>query len=209
MAITKPDWLRSYLESEWLNIYRGAWWDNPLIPIPPFSFTPGLWIEAAIDWAITFIDTALSWGKTAWAWAEDAWNKATEALGKIGGWLQYAASIITDTIVNWWRGVLPTLQDWFWNTYDSLFKKASDAWDWILNANKWVREQLDEYLPDWFLPFRSLLGFWDNFGKKAVDFFNDPGGWFEAAFTWFLGIASWPFLRAIEAFLNRIWDEEE
>jgi hypothetical protein len=62
----KPDWLHDALESDWLNWRRGDWVSWSIIVIPPFSFTPGHWIETAVDWLLEGLNTIVNWSKRAW-----------------------------------------------------------------------------------------------------------------------------------------------
>jgi len=213
MAFEKPSWLRGTLESGWLNWNRGDWVDWWIITIPPFSFTPGLWIEAAIDWTLGPLNTLWDWIVAAitettniWRWILDQGSKVWDWFLNAADWLWGQLTGVFEWVTAFVAQAVRTVRDWFLEAIPGYFA----------DFGKWVWDQLDELDAIWeskWSPLKPIIDFWTYFGKKATDFFNDPVAWFAAVFAagfeLFLQTAGWPFLKVIEAFLVRIWDEED
>jgi len=213
MGIEKPSWLRDALASGWLNLQRGQWVNWQFIVVPPISFTPGLWIETAIDWVVPWINSALTWGQQAWNKAADAWNKALEALGKINNWLSNTWAWFFSSITSWWESTKWTVLGWVENVkawfLQVLPGKLAEWWEGI----KSTLGDIGGAILTALIPFKPILDFWNWKGKAMVDFFGNPQAYIAAllgdALGLFLKMAGWPFLHAIEFFLDRIWEEEE
>lgn len=213
MAIEKPSWLRAALESGWLNWDRGDWVDWWIVVIPPFSFTPGKWIETALDWLLGPVNYI--WDRIIGAWNElgKIWNIIIDQLGKVWNWFvdigKWAAGLLID-VYRWVEGqvldAVNTVKTWFTETIPGYFADFGKV------VKGWLKTLTDTWNTT-IAAFKPILDFWTYFGKRATDFFNDPVGWFAAVFgagfALFLQTAGWPFLRVIEGFLGRIWDEEE
>lgn len=205
-------------------IAQVVYWLSDRVPDIPFI---GDWIgdrleeigDFLVDIALAFI-TLDEWWDTVWDFLFDIPNK----------------------IINIWQYLIDKLEpvwDWFLNAGSWLWGQLTDVFDWVTafvaqavrtvrdwfletlpgyfaDFGEWVWDQLDELDAIWeskWSPLKPIIDFWAFFGKKAVDFFNDPIAWFAAVFAagfeLFLQTAGWPFLKVIEAFLVRIWDEED
>jgi len=146
---------------------------------------------------------------------------------------------ITDFVDEHIKPTLDSLWDKATEIYnyidDSIDKLEIPDWSSLSGgAEEWLREQLYKLLPWGDLPDLSMseeaaawLGksidgipwladiksWYDSVVSDARDFLDDPQGWLsrnlEGAFSGMLALASWPLLRAIEAFINRMWDEKE
>lgn len=66
MDVGKPQWLRDALDSGWLNLEAGEWGSIGPLKFPPFSFTPGHWIEKAIDFVLNIFNSFMNTMKGAW-----------------------------------------------------------------------------------------------------------------------------------------------
>jgi len=80
--LTKPAWAKDVLDSGVLNWERGDWVDWWIVVVPPFSFTPGLWIEKAIDFALNGLNIIINWSKRAW---DAQWEQNLGIVGVIRG----------------------------------------------------------------------------------------------------------------------------
>lgn len=80
--LDKPAWLKDALDSGWLNWERGEWVNWQIIVIPPFSFTPGKWIEKAVDFVLNGLNTIVNWSKDAW---DRQWEQNIGIAGLIRG----------------------------------------------------------------------------------------------------------------------------
>jgi len=146
---------------------------------------------------------------------------------------------ITDFIDEHVKPTLDSLWDSATDLYtyidNSIDNLEIPDWDSLSGgAEEWLRNQLYKLLPWGDAPDLSLadeaaawLGsaidgipwladiksWYDNVVSDARDFLDDPQGWLsknlEGAFSGMLAVAGWPLLRAIEAFINRMWDEKE
>ena len=213
MVIEKPSWLRDALDSGWLNWKRGDWVDWWIVVIPPFSFTPGKWVETAIDWLLVPVN--YTWDQLISAWRElgKVWNWIWDCGVKVynwwldvGGWLWGQLTGVFEWVTSFVVGIAGALKTWFLETLPGYFA----------DFGEWVWDQLDELDAIWeskWSPLKPVIDFWTWYGKQLVDFTSDPVGYLAAALgaalEIFLKTAGWPFLRVIEAFLIRIWDEEE
>ena len=66
VTLSKPQSWRNVLEGGALNLERGEWVSWNFIVIPPWSFTPGKWIERTIDWLVDGLNNVINWTKELW-----------------------------------------------------------------------------------------------------------------------------------------------
>ncbi len=191
--ITKPSWLRSWLDN--LN------WD-----ILVWHVYVGDAIESGIDWAIDHINDALDWGIDAWNKAVDAWNKAVEVYNLLLSRINSEVHKLLDKIDAWWDG----LDDWWAGKYttvkDWVAAKLQPIKDALVSLQRWLT-QLDTWWDNFKMETLPNLidkvTFWDNVRAETdpikeeqakqgiiIDsfklFFNNPIMWLWSEFNaWF------------------------
>jgi len=217
MAISKPSWLRN-----WLNRLN---WD-----VLTWRIYVGDAIEAAIDWALIWINQAVTWGELAYNFARIAWYKAVEVyddllslitsevedlwarvntwlddlgewwLGKkdeILGWIDAVLSGLDDLRVAWdnfwtatwpdWTGRLAFLQTAWDNFWAVILPRLIDV-DSI--AEWWTGKagEVGEMIGTAIKETEPFWQGWSDFRESVSDFFADPMEWLLARFyDWFLG----------------------
>lgn len=206
MAISKPSWLRTWLDS--LN------WD-----ILTWHVYVGDAIESAIDWAIGWLNWGILQAELAWNKAVAAWDKAVE-VGK-NAWNDLMkeadklwANIDTwwSDLGEWWEGKKQDIGEWidtakedvgeWWDSLKQDLGELHTAWDsfwentWpqlIKDFNAWVvkvgnfftvtlpglasHKDVDKAIADDKLTWKDLWNFWGDFGKEVGVFFSDPEEW--------------------------------
>lgn len=214
MAISKPSWLRSWLDT--LN------WD-----ILVWRVYVGDAVESAIDWAIYYLNNILDWAVTAYNWGVAAWNKAVEEakelgkridwevdklLGKIDAWpsqlgdwwegkkqwvlgrIEVAASSLEDLINDVKRGVASLTIAWESFKRDTLPKLLNFSWVAVFYGKGIAT------INDWWLPTKQKLE--DSFNAITVNIISelnqvnqklaDWGGFFANPWQWLLDrFADW------------------
>ena len=199
-------------------------WLADLIPDIPFL---GDWARAPFKALETYFDSIASafttlddlwdyswdriigaWGEIGkvWNWIWDCGEKAYNFFLDAGGWLWGQLVGVYRWVEGHVLDAISAVKYWFLDTLPGYFA----------DFGKWVWDQLDELDAIWeskWSPLKPLIDFWTWNAKQLVDFTSDPVGYLAAALggalALFLQTAGWPFLRVIEAFLVRIWDEEE
>jgi hypothetical protein len=66
VTLSKPQSWRNVLEGGALNIERGEWLNWSVFVVPPWSFTPGKWIERTIDWLADGLNNVINLTKELW-----------------------------------------------------------------------------------------------------------------------------------------------
>jgi hypothetical protein len=192
-AVSKPPTLHSILTSDWLNVKRGAWFDQWPIVIPWWTFEPGKAIEGAIDWVIDGINWLVGKSKTTWQTATDAFSKAWEAFGRIDDWLRGALSWFYTQVNNWWSTTWVNVQSWVRSFIDSLQYQVNLAFSDITGLNVKITNLATDY--DTFKvdfinqikntePFPSMIDAYNTvqaiieaLPEELGAFFSDPAGW--------------------------------
>ena len=200
------------------------YWIADRVPDIPFI---GDWIEDRLDdiaWFILQISLAFykldEWWDIVWDFLFDIpnkiihiWQYLIDKLEPVwdwflnaGEWLWGQLTGVFDWVTSFVWDAIDAVKDWFTDTLPGYFA----------DFGEWVWDQLDELDAIWeskWSPLKALIDVWNFYGKQLVDFLSNPVGYIaaclEAALIVMLQFVGWPFLRAIEAFLNRIWDEEE
>ena len=217
MAVTKPSWLKSFLNK--LN------WD-----IFTWKVYVGDAIESAIDWVIdglnwvtervtealnriatwwtdlgdwwltrvdiikglikTVLETLTTWGTVLRDW----WDTRVNL---IKGWIGVAADFLKSLIDNVSKGLnkLTVLWDNFWtSTWPQFTKNFNDIWVKVGNFFTVTLPTLASNLNvvkafnDFRLEWSTLLNFWGEYWKGVIEFFINPLDWLLDRFTdWFLG----------------------
>jgi len=130
------------------------------------------------------------------------WDKATDIA-------TYIDTQIENLEIPDWASLSDGASEWL---RDQLYKLLpwGDAPDLSMleEASAWLGNSIDG------IPWLSDIKSWyDNVVSDARDILDDPQGWLsknlEGAFSSMLKLAGWPLLRAVEAFVNRMWDEKE
>jgi hypothetical protein len=219
MAISKPSWLRTWLEK--LN------WD-----ILTWKVYVGDAIESGIDWAIGWINWGIYQAEQASNKAVAAWDKAVEVgrnawndLMKEVAPIWAQIDIWWSDLGEWWEGKKQDIREWidaaeevvgeWWDSLKQDFDKLHLAWDnfwtttWpqllkdfntlLVNVGNFFTQtlpklaaQLDitKALDNFRLEWKDLFNFWGDRGKEVSAFFADPGEW---------------LLDKIEKMLERFW----
>lgn len=217
MAISKPSWLRTWLDR--LN------WD-----IFTWRIYVGDAVEGALDWALEWINNAVTWANNAWVRAGVAWDKALE-VGKeawanlckettriwnyletwwynlggwwetrkpiIQGWIDTALGILGDRIDDVKRDLASLSVTWdsFWrSTWPQLLKDLGalgvKVGNFFTVTLPTLASKLDvgKAFDNFRLEWRDLFNFWGSLGREVMEFFTDPLEWLLGKFTdWFLG----------------------
>ncbi|GAI79073.1 unnamed protein product, partial [marine sediment metagenome] len=137
MAISKPSWLRTWLDR--LN------WD-----IFTWKVYVGDAVERALDWALDWINWAIARGEAAWSRAGVAIDKAIELAKDLGKTIDREIDKILARITTWGDN----LGNW-WET-----KK-----EWIRDRIDLAREKLEDLIDDVERGFASLDAAWDSFRR--------------------------------------------
>lgn len=206
MAISKPSWLRSFLDK--LN------WD-----ILTWKVYVGDAVESAIDWAIDKINIAIDWGEDAWNKAVIAWDKAVDVFWDLTATINREANRLWDNIEVWWddlgewwepkitwiKGLVGIAEDALF----SLIKGVEIGLNWLdvqwdnFWENTWPQMKIDfntllvnvgnfftgilpglashqeveEAIEDERSTWKDIVDFVTNFRKEIVAFFTDPIDW--------------------------------
>jgi len=153
--------------------------------------------------------------------------------------LDFFTDALTDFFDEHVKPTLDSLWDSATDLYNYIDNQIDNLeiadWDSLSGgAEEWLRDLLYKLLPWGDAPDLSMLeeasawlgnsidgipwladikSWYDSVVSDAREFLDDPQGWLsrnmEGAFSGMLSLAGWPLLRAIEAFLNRMWDEKE
>ena len=200
------------------------YWIANRVPDIPFI---GDWIEDRLDdiaWFILQIALAFykldEWWDIVWDFMFDIPNKLINIwqylidklepvwnwFVDVAGWVAGILAPVYSWVVSWVADVAGSIKTWFLDTlpgYLADFGKVVKGW----------LSDLDIVWNNKFNPFKPLLDLWIFYGKRLVDFLSDPVGYIaaalEAALIIMLQFVGWPFLKAIEAFLDRIWWSED
>ncbi|MCJ7828991.1 MAG: Mtc1 family protein [Dehalococcoidia bacterium] len=108
--VTKPSTLQNALDSAWLNFEAGGWFTILGVRVPPWSFTPGLWIESAVDFLLGPVNAIITAVLDVSVHLTEAWNKAYEALGKIDNILSSLTHTISSYVTSWWSSAFQTVK---------------------------------------------------------------------------------------------------
>jgi len=184
-------------------------------------------LEDIADWiGDRFLDVA-TWVYNAALWGDDVWYDLLDVWGDLGniwdwiwqrgevlwGWLANIDNWFAFTIWPYLQGILGDVADWFIGAYDWLITGASNIIDWFAGIDAWFASRWQDMWGTVSDSVSAVIDFFNEFGEKIVGFFNNPGAYIAAflgeALELFLEVAGWPFLHAIELFLDRIWEEEE
>lgn len=193
--LTKPSWAEGILSA--LNLHAGQWAEILGVKIPPFSFTPGEWIEWVVDWLLIPINLLLRGFDELKGLVAQAWDAAAGALGKIDDWLTGAAFWFATTIAGWWSGVWDWLQPYIYTIFSSLKDWAGSVVSWFANIDDWIKSfwidirlyvrgitselvSLDFFGAAWALIKPAVDG-WAQFGGAVLDLMQYPIDWFTPA----------------------------
>ena len=130
------------------------------------------------------------------------WDKATEIYN-------YIDNAIDTLEIPDWDSLSGGAEEWFRNLLYKILPWG-DVPDLSMSeeAAAWLGNSIDG-IP-WLADIKS---WYDSVVSDAREFLDDPQGWLsrnlEGAFSGMLALAGWPLLRAIEAFINRLWDTKE
>lgn len=133
---------------------------------------------------------------------DSLWDSATDLYS-------YIDNQIDNLEIPSWDDLSGGAEEWFRNLLYKILPWG-DAPDLSMSeeAAAWLGNSIDG-IP-WLADIKS---WYDSVVSDARDFLDDPQGWLsrnmEGAFKGMLSLAGWPLLRAIEAFINRMWDEKE
>ena len=152
VTLSKPQSWRNVLEGGALNLERGEWLSWSVFVIPPFSFTPGKWIERTIDWVVDGLNHVINWSKELW---DQQWQQNQGLAGMIReltddqGWIHNLLQT-PEALAKLLLGPL----------YDELiklpyFKQLTDLYN-----------MLTEFLPDDWAELKNLI-------TNPIDFFFD------------------------------------
>jgi len=168
----------------------------------------GNWIEDRLYW---IADAVIDIGIAFWAFADALW-KFEEATGEK---------------VNWWD--VPDLVRVVWPWLDTIDDRIREVVSALIPALPDIPSMIQDFFENTVKPWvESLIPtdivrpweVWDLIADKVKELIPEieipeipDFDWLvekiEDAMVLFLEKASWPFLHALEAFLNRIWWEEE
>lgn len=162
--IEKPDWLKSALDSGLLNLERGEWLNWSVFVVPPFSFTPGHWIEKAIDFVLNGLNTTINWSKAAWdrQWEQNIGiaglirqltgelSDIRELFGDIGAFFDQIFDRIVKELVHVEPfksliGLFNTLAEFIpddWAELKNLLTNPADYW--VDKFDEWLNEEVAE-----------------------------------------------------------------
>lgn len=219
MAISKPSWLRSWLDT--LN------WD-----ILTWHVYVGDAVESGIDWAIDWINWGITQAESAWNKAVAAWDKAVDVFWDLTATINWEVSRLWDSIGDWWddlgewwstkvtwvRGLVDAASDFLKGLIDDVKRglaSLSVAWDnfwtttWpqllsdfnslLVDVGNFFTQVLpglatfldiSRAFEDFRLEWKDLFNFWEGFKDTIVAFFEDPEKW---------------LLDKIETMLARFW----
>ena len=149
MTVSKPSWLRSWLDK--LNFDIFTW-----------KVYIGDAIERAIDWALGWINWGISQANLAWNNAVAAWNKAVEVSKELTTLINKSISKVYDKIDTWWDD----LKEW-WEGKRDLIR------DWIDEAEQWLLDRIDDVKRG----LASLTTSWDNFRRYTLPNLIDLTWW--------------------------------
>ena len=197
MAIEKPESLRSFLASGWLNFeFLGK------------KFYIGDAIEDAIDWVLGIINTLIEWAALIGAWWEDFRQEVVDFFALVSTWFNEVwqwilnfADTLGDWIANWWetkvawiKDLIDAAEDWLEELIDDIRSGLDQLGVWWENFTTVILPGLAEKLDitkafdDFMLTWRDLFEGWEAFKGAFIEFFTNPLEWIWLQFTdWFLG----------------------
>lgn len=217
MSLSKPSWLHAILDHWLINWKRGDLLSQDILTfklrVPTEDIMIGQKIEGAIDWLIDQINTV-------WAWLNDAWDMAAGAAiwialygANLWDWFSGADAWVLGILDTWWDTAFEAVTSWVMARYDWLLEIAGDFEGWLLGLDDWFIDRFAAAISPLTQAIGPVLAFFDFVGEELVEFVNNPPGYIAdklgEALGLFLAVAGWPFLHAIEFFLDRIWEEEE
>lgn len=179
-----------------------AWWFNDLQYEVVYT---GGWFEEVRSSLLDLLnwDTAYQKVKDAFFGGTSAWD-----------WWERSVWYWVDNYLPWLRDPETNIWDWLKPKVEALIPidavKPWEVWDLIVDKVK----ELIPVIPEIEIPSLEDIGQWfkDHFPTLS-DIDLDPMGWLSEkmgdALARFFQVASWPFLRSLEAFLFRVLDEEE
>ena len=184
-------------------------------------------IEDICDWiADRFLAIAIFVMNAAY-WADGLWDRVTDIYGAVQdawewvfnqGWALWNWFLNIDdwfyqSLWPYITGVIGDVASWFVGAYGWLIEGGRNVIDWFAGIDDWFASRWYDIWGTISDPVSAIIDFFNEFGEKIVGFFNNPGAYIAAflgeALELFLEVAGWPFLHAMELFLDRIWEEEE
>ena len=197
MAIEKPESLRSFLASGWLNFeFLGK------------KFYIGDAIEDAIDWVLGIINTIVEWAALIGAWWEDFRQEVVDFFALVSTWFAEVwqwilnfADTLGDWIANWWdtkvtwiRDLVDAAEDWLMELIDDVRAGLDQLGAWWDNFTTEILPGLAEKLDitkafdNFRLEWKDLFNFWGSLGREVMAFFTGPLDWIKDRIeTWFWG----------------------
>jgi hypothetical protein len=158
VTLSKPQSWRNVLEGGALNIERGEWLNWSVFVVPPWSFTPGKWIERTIDWVVDGLNNVINLTKELW---DAQWQQNLGLVGMIRSFTEDLTELrnlfqdldlSTDGILNRiWQG-LQKIEAFaaIVKLYNLLAEFLPDNWaelkNLITNPVDYFFDRLDEWL---------------------------------------------------------------
>jgi phage-related protein len=175
--IHKPAWLENFLAQ--FNWYRGDWIDVTIlgahIQIPPFNFTPGDWIEYALDTIIDYANDALAWLEDAISSLDD-WIVAQ--IYDLQDWIEGVYTSVSITIDTLWDDISAWVSDGIIAVYDwvddRLYAIGTEIWNTF--------DDIQTSFTTWFNGLDDRLSVLESLvieiPQEVADFITSPIRWF-------------------------------